>query len=475
MPYLGENAPKLSQVTTARDLLVADALGEYAIAADAAVRPEAIAHLVRPLHDLPQGAALAAGEVATCIALDGSRQETPIMADGSRRATMCYVRVGSVTLDLEARRDLDADRFVNRVRERASRHETVLNYALPGVGISVEGLDPLESWRLATDRMLARCTLTDAALPQPTGFTLSLADALLMLYADAPGEYAEQVPVRRCPVCATDPGTPVGHVGRDGGHCEFCGGVLYLVDALGLDDMFVTNGRENALNSVMNAVERLALVATIELLRRTDPTVLGRTLVVADGPLAAIASIQRLARPILNYLDQVAAGLHTAGLPPMLVVGVEKGGNFASHGQDIAEAIPVGHAMRLPADYIARQITGRSGGRVYGAGHMYGRRFFYRRNDGDLLTVTVPASAGIAPWSKNPASEAWDSYPTLRTVLDVLESLPDLRFPGGVLPLTLAHEVSSIGLSADRVLALLAQQRLGIVQNSRLRVDRRYP
>lgn len=465
MPYAGERGSSLSATSSLTDAIVAEALGEYEVSHAFSIDTSEIAPLTVDVATLP--ASTVATDVAQCISIDGSRQETLLAQDGINRISACYARVGSVTIDLPALRALEKADHIDPVEERATRHETALNYVLPGNGLSLEGMGPADSWRAATDRMLARCAFTDTVLGGDGSHQVTLADALLMLHG-SPGRPANSITVRRCPDCTSL--LDGVKVGRDGGACDQCGAILYLVDALGLDEVFFDNGRENALNAVMSVSERLCLVATIELMRSVNPARLARTLVVADGPLAAIGAIERLTGPMLNYLDAVAEELADSGYDPMLVVGVEKGGNFATHGHQVADAIPRGHAMMLTTDYIARNITGRPGGRDYGVRQMYGRRFFYRRKrDGAVLTLTVPARAGLTPYGQaHGVNETWDAYPTLRTVIEVLEGLTDARLHGAVLPLTYAHQVASITLNAATVLRINGQQRLGIARNTRL-------
>ncbi|GGD09651.1 hypothetical protein [Nocardioides daphniae] len=345
----------------------------------------------------------------------------------------------------------------------------MISYALPGVGLSSVDdtgrvMGTAESWRVACDSMLAECSVAG----------ISLADALLLLHA-SPGDDIEDASLRvgSCPECgAYAPGAEaIGFVGRHGGGCRSCGAVLLLADHLGVDDLLATYGRENALNLVMDFTERLALVATIESVRRRGLDVLAETAIVVDGPLSALWTSERMVRPILAYLDDVSTELERAGLGPLLLVGVEKTGQDVEHAAVVSELIEPGHVMKLPTDYIGTHVTGRTGRPgVYGKDNFYGRRFFYRRRDGHILVVTVPARAGVAPWSTNAVSEQWNSYPSLATTLGLLEELRSDRFEGAIQPLVWAHQESSLALSASQALARLSQDQLGIEQNTRLRI-----
>lgn len=467
MPYHGETASKTKQATTLRDAAVAAALGRYRLTGAELVDPTSIDGLTTDLASLP--VVRDPADVATVLSLDGSRQETPIGNFGNVRATVGFVRVAVASVDLAVQRDVSVAEFVNHQRLAKARAASVLSYALPGVGLSAVDdtgrlMGAAESWRHACNQMLEACHVSG----------VSLAEALVLVHTPAGEDPLEtEIGVNVCPSCdayATAP-AHIGTVGRHGGACHACGEVLLLVDHLGVDDLLATYGRENTLNLMMDITERLTLVATIESLRRKGPDVLSSTAIVVDGPLSALRTSQRMVKPILGYLDTVSTELEQAGLGPLLLIGVEKTGQFVEHAAVISELIEPGHVMALPGDYIATHVTGRTAQRgVYGQANFYGRRFFYRRHDGHMLVVTVPARAGVAPWSKNAISEQWASYPALPTMLALLEELRSDQFPGAVQPLTWAHQESSLPLSASDALGRLAQDELGLEQNTRLRI-----
>lgn len=465
MPYANEVAGRLTHVDTAHDPVVQSALRRFQVVSYDDSYESEVSALTLPVTDLDLP--VRPLDVSRCVGIDGSRQSTDASASGNRRATVWYIRAGLSATDLDGQREIAAAKFVDPAVLSSIQSAHVLSYPMPGSLVSFDGLDMAESWRAAADALLADCTVSDAFTANPTGRSVSLADALMIMHGrpDAP---AAVVKVRKCPVCGDDREFPAP-VTTEGGVCQSCSARLYLADTLGLDAVFNEFSRENAVNSLMNAVERLILVAALELLR-DDPAQFASTLLVADGPLAAIGSINALARPMLSYLDAVGEQQIDSGHSPMLVVGVEKTGDFVDHGRLIADLIEPGHVMRLTDDYIGAHILGKRHRRsAYGSGHMYGRRFFYRRlSDGQLLTLTIPAAAGVAPWSEAPESADWASYPTLRPVIELLEELHSARYEGAVQPLTLAHRSTALGQGLPRAaMTTLTQDALGVVRNSR--------
>lgn len=472
MPYAGETAPVLGAVGTARSQLIADVLATYEVVGDDSNFATELRAACVPLTDLDLP--VEPDSVGLCLSLDGSRQQDVLARpEGGRPVSVGFVRVGGCFLDLDALREIESETLVDPIALARTRRGVAFDYVLPGAGVVARDTSAGESWRKALDSFFAAATVTDGALADPLGIGITLADALLLLHG-RPGAPASRAPIRRCPACGESSRDGLTYVERDGGTCPACKAHLYLTDSLNLDAAIASeNSRENALTVTMNAAERFALIAFLELLRQRSLDELSTTIVVADGPLAAFGPLAPLTRPIRRYIDELGAEVLNATGRPLLLVGVEKSGEFAAHGATIKDFIEPGHVMRMTNDYISTHITGRSwADKPYGAEHLYGRRFFYRRHDGHLLTVTVPAAIGVVPWSLDPESEDWTSYPTLRPVLTLLESLRSNRHEGAVLPLVFAHEVTALPMGTGQsVLTLVGQQGLGLAQNTRLRAD----
>lgn len=474
MPYAGETAGTLAHVTMAKSRLIADVLSQYEIVADDQAFAADVAAACIPLTDLD--APIKAETITRCLSIDGSRQQDVVDNTRTRPVSVGFVRVGGCYTDLVEYRALSTERFIDPAREQGMRKAAIIDYAMPGNGVAFPGLDRPQTWRRALDEFFASSYVTDEILPTPTGVGVSLADAILLLHG-APGAAATRAPIRVCPACGARDHDVLAWVDADGGTCPECKAALYLADSLALSTaMSSESSRENALTVTMNAAERLALVAFIELLLRRSTDELSRTLIVADGPLAAFGPLAAvLTRPMRRYIDQVGDIVWNDTGRPLLLVGVEKSGEFTAHGDSIRNLIPTGHVMRMTNDYIHENITGRSASdKPYGAEHLYGRRFFYRREDGHLLTLTVPAAPGIVPWSLDDESTDWTSYPVLRPVIELLESLRTVRHEGAVAPLVFAHQVSALPMGTGQsVLTLVGQQGLGLSQNTRVRAETR--
>lgn len=478
MPLPGETAGLLSHVATAKSQKIADVLATYEPIGDDPGFEEVVRSHCIPVTDLD--APVKPESITRCLSIDGSRQQDVVDNSGTRPVSVGYVRVGACFTDMDEYRALAGERFIDPARIEAMRIPGILDWVMPGGGVRLRGadLDRTQMWRRAHDDFFAAAVVTDDVLPNPRGVSVSLAEALLLLHG-APGAPATSVDVRTCPECGAFDHHGLAKVTLDGGRCPECGCHLYLPDCLGLSTAMSSEAsRENALTVTMNTAERLALVAFIEVMLRRDPEELSRTLVVADGPLAAFGPLGTpLTRPLRRYIDAVGNILLDETGRPLLLVGIEKSGEFAAHGTSITNLIEPGHAMRLTNEYIHTHVTGRpETNKPYGADYLYGRRFFYRRLDGQMLTLTVPAAVGVVPWTLDDESSDWVSYPVLRPVIELLESMRTQRFEGAVAPLVFAHQVAALPMGTGQsVLTLVGQEGLGLTQNTRVRGETRRP
>jgi hypothetical protein len=185
--------------------------------------------------------------------------------------------------------------------------------------------------------------------------------------------------------------------------------------------------------------------------------VLGSVAFIMDGSLALFGPQAWLHTAILSFLRRSADDLRAAGLAAPVVIGIEKGGQFAEHADAIADRIPPRTVMTLPDDYIYKYIlTFRpAAGATYGRNTYYGQKFFYRTAQGQLLTITVPKIAGEGVHDAR-------AYGNLPTTLLLLDRIGTSLYKDATIPIALAHQFASIPLrTGSRALTLLSRHLLG--------------
>src|SRR5207249_1960264 len=118
----------------------------------------------------------------------------------------------------------------------------------------------------------------------------------------------------------------------------------------------------------------------------------------------------------------------------------------------IGERIPRQCLMLLPDDYIYRHIlTFRpSPNSSFGRDTYYGQKFFYRTDQGQLLTITIPKADQRVVDPHNAGH-----YPILPDTLALLDRIGTTLYEDAVIPVALAHSFASIPLrTGSKVLTL---------------------
>ena len=113
-------------------------------------------------------------------------------------------------------------------------------------------------------------------------------------------------------------------------------------------------------------------------------------------------------------------------------------------------------------DPLIRRVLNRSTGIGHARDDYWGRRFLYRTNDGRIHVLTVPPAAG-PPYDAGFGQSDPAAYPTLPTVLRVLDRTGTRLYRDAVIPIAFAHESAAIPLGVGNdVLTLIAQEKLGM-------------
>ncbi|NYF40930.1 hypothetical protein [Streptosporangium sandarakinum] len=405
------------------------------------------------------------------IAFDGSNQEVEARA-GYPSVRVGYMQIAGVYVNIAQFLNANRSGLVNARELEKSQITQTVNSVLPGSNVHLKGLKGKETWRAELNRSFGESSITDF------GSAFTLTDALMTIHG-APGNPAGQLVLSKCPNCGSA-GTPQQIVTVTGGVCTepLCSTTLYPTDILRTYEDFSEDGENiRPLNVAMNMAERLLLISYIDGFYRVQPQMLSQGLFITDGPLAVYGPSAPMKSRFLAYWNNLCIDLEAKGISVPLLVGIEKNGQFVDHANVIQEHIPDGHVMMLDTPYINTYIVNKEADHHYGKDEFYGRRFIYKTTTGEVLVLSVPRVPGGPPYEKpRPkangeffplVSESFDSYPTLRATLEILDQLQTRLYPNAVIPVALAHSASSLPLGTGHsVLTLLAQRSLGMPENS---------
>ncbi|MEU8194407.1 hypothetical protein AB0C10_11575 [Microbispora amethystogenes] len=468
MPYNQERASRIGHVPTVLSQAIAQAMERWEIPSLEVEEPRHIIERLVPLTDLKRDQR---PDPTFVIAFDGSNQEVEARA-GYPSVRVGYLQIAGVYVNIAQFLSANRTGLVNaRELERSQITQTV-NSVLPGSNVHLRGLQGKDTWRLELARAFSESNITDFGAP------FTLVDALMTIHG-FPGKPAVQLSLSKCPTCGS-PGMPAQVVTATGGICTepLCATSLYVTDVLRAYEDFSEDGENiRPLTIAMNMAERLLLISYIDGFYRVQPQMLAQGLFITDGPLAVYGPTAPIKSRFLRYWEALCANLEAASTPAPLLVGIEKSGQFVDHANRIKDFIPAGHVMMLDSPYINTYIVNKDPEHHYGKDEFYGRRFVYKTSTDEVLVVSVPRVPGGPPYEKphrqlngdftRLQSESFDSYPTLRATLEILDQLQTRLYPNAVIPVALAHSASSLPLGTGRsVLTLLAQRRLGMPEDS---------
>lgn len=442
-----ERASALGHVPTIQHPLVQSGLARYRMPQ---TRTRDTGAINERLID-PQTLDQPAGEIQHAVATDGSWQEVEV--DPAFPSTrVLFMQMGAVIVDLH-KLTTRTGPFANPGAILDAQNASVMASMLPSSNlIHADGVTPPQvAFREEVDQMF-RSNQVEGR---------SLLDVLMAVEAQrtprpVPVGYVE---LTKCPnksVCNQDlRGIPVGSTGAT---CPGCGIALLPTDALRVWEAFNEHGSNvEACGRVMSLAERLISLALLDRIADLRPSMLQKMVYITDGPLALMGEVAPIKRPLLRHLQVVAERLRGQGLGLPVIVGAEKGGQFAEHGQAIREHVPEGLLMVLDDEYTQTYIT--FNGSPHGRDTYYGRHFFYRAITGQMYTITVPPLGSVGAEAHGDFDPA--DYPTLRATCQILDRIGTRLYQDATIPVALAHKYVAYPLvTAGRVLKLHAEEHL---------------
>jgi len=389
------------------------------------------------------------------MSFDGSPHEVAAR-DEHPSTRIGYVQVAAVLVHLDELLRQEQAHLVDPAVIRSATQEALHSMVLPGSNVCRQDMPTVrDSWRAEVYEIFRDYTVEE----------IPLLDVFMLLVGFSDKNAAGSVILARC--SATEGCTARDLiVSRQGTQCQSCKGRVFPTDALRLhEEVSEEHGNATSLGRLMTVLEHVTLVAYLYFLGQRQPRVLGSVGFVLDGPLALFGPQAWLHKPIRVFLNALEVSLAEKNLGCPIVVGIEKGGQFADHAAAIADRIPRRQLMRLPDDYIYRHIlTFRvSPNSAFGQETYYGQKFFYKTSHGQILTITVPQRMPPVTPPDDPTN-----YPMLANTLALLDRLGTSLYEDALIPVALAHSFASIPLrTGSKVLTLLSRELLGLAGGPR--------
>ncbi len=394
------------------------------------------------------------------LAIDGSYTEVDVK-NGYPGAKVGYCTVAGVLIDLALVHKLDIDRPVDPVEFRKTEQAASVDAALPGGNVVTRR----QTSARASFREELYDLFTGIVIDEDARTTLlSTYEALLALKPQSNQQSCPYEESHGCPDRMT--------VASGCTTCRTCGRPVYSTDALRIHERFRdigTNGE--AFGLVMQVIERLLMLHFLRCFEKRD--LLERLTSLAfilDGPLAVFGPPAWLSAAISKELKRLNQMVQATTGKDLLILGIEKSGDFVQHFEDIDETetpgLPLFSARQymLPTDaYIKERILHSDSTKRYGEDTYFGRKFLYKTSSGARIVASIPF---LTEAQDTLGSDDIALYPQFGTQLVLLDRLVSSRFANAVSPLIAANAQAAIPLHlGSKVLTQLAKALLGTAEN----------
>lgn len=396
------------------------------------------------------------------LAIDGSYAEVDV-ATGYPGAKVGYCTAATVLIDLDLIGKLDEYRPVNPVEFRKTEQAACVDRALPGSNIVTRRqTSPRASFREELYDIFVE-TIVD----EDDGTNLlSTYEALLAL---KPSNRPQSCPYKESHGCDGTMIVPAGF-----SKCPACGNPIYSTDALRIHERFNDiGGNGEAFGLVMQVIERLLFIHFMRCFERGN--VLPRLDSLAffvDGPLAVFGPPAWLSAAISTELKRLNKLFRQSTGNDLIIVGIEKTGEFVDHFLTIDETEVPGKALfkaqqyaLLTDDYIKKRIHLSDSKKRYGQDTYFGRKFFYKTKNGAKVVASIPFLNEEQDRIDTDDASLYTRFPVVCSLLD---SVVSSRYVNAVSPLVTAHAHAAIPLHlGSKVLTQLARALLGTAENGK--------
>ena len=404
------------------------------------------------------------------IAFDGSRHETSI-SDQLPSTKVGYIKIGSMLVDMSQFQSLrvNQNRMVDPFRVAAlQNNNSPLTFSLPSANVRWKGKASVrDSFRAVLDQQLYSERTRFIATDPSTSLRTTLFHLASRRPLDDMGTGdANSLKVAKCPSCQEGPITLIDTPSQQ--YCPFCNNEVYPSDVLRIWEE-ITDYQSNieALTRVMSVLEHLLPIHYIRYLLENSITALGSTAFFIDGPLAVFGNSAWIHKSIQKSLYEVNNRLAQAGLPKLVVIGLQKTGQIVDYVDMIKKYIPKNSLFPVSDEYRYQYILGGQPPSKNGFGDetYYGQDVIYKTSSGRVFVFALPYPFE----TKHPR----DQFVIQKTVLANYEELPralrlinnfesDL-YENAVIPIALAHRYTAISLEpGGKVLDLLTRKALSL-------------
>ena len=379
--------------------------------------------------------------ITRVVAIDGSVVAGTI-SNGFPGAEAALMRIAAVVLDLQAMRKPEPNWIPRPSEIRELERCDAVDAVLPGCNVSQAGIK-----HDSPSRYFRRTIFNTMQGTVEDGHE-SLLDTLTAITSNR--ETIEIV----CPVDECNRQVTVCQ-----GMCTcpcFKKESIYQTDGLRIHERFNDIGSNGQVYTLVQQVTEHLVLANILRFCEQEGNVdfVNETGFIIDGPLAIFGSAAWLHTWIQREVQRIHRKCIQEGQAGLLLLGVEKSGQFLEHLKQLdwsdadgeGQVLPVSTAMAPTMEYINRFIVHRPAeAKDFGRQTYYGRKVLYKNNNGQHIAFTTPIVNGA---SANTSCVNLQAFPRLGEALNILDELSTYLYEDGFAPLVRAHAHAAIPLKS---------------------------
>jgi hypothetical protein len=390
------------------------------------------------------------------VASDASKSDAPIN-DKLPSTQVGFLKVSHVLIDMEKYADLidPVNRFVDPFKvAEMHRAASPVTFTMPGSNIRYRGIDNVKHG-------FRRALFDQLTIDRSETKNGQVLARMLLALGD------NNLVVSSCPVCHAQPGA-IFDKGVLTRQCSACEGEIYVTDFLRLHEGISDFGdNSSAMTRMMNAMEHLMLAGFIMQVFDAQPQALSDIAFVMDGPLALFGEPAKLHPRMQRLIFRVNQRLSGMGLPPMLVLGLQKTGAVMDHARLLEKFLPDGVLRVVDDEYRNKFITGTdSPAANFGNETYYGQDFLFKTERGRIFNFAIPypfedkaAEGGIGFEKAKIDLKRYGSL--IERACDLIRHFEMDLYESALVPVALAHRHASISLvPGGKVLDLLVRSGL---------------
>lgn len=382
------------------------------------------------------------------IAIDGDYSKQ-IINNGFPGAEVGYITVSTVVILIEKLKKLKNSRFVDPKLYRETEKPSSIDSLIVGCNVVLNG----ESSAKSTMRRLLFEKFREEKVFSDTETLLETYEAMLKIKRSQGSSNPPKCPHENCDADLKK--------GYGEFKCNSCGGTLFSTDALRLHELMKPVGTNGEMyGQIQETIKKLQL---IHLLRSFEqkPTwfkTLGHIAFFMEGTLAVFSASSWLAKCFRIELTRINQKVKEESDKDLLIMGIERTGNFVNHFADIDTKIDGGEdnfpphsVFLLNNEYIKKNIVlNDSEDYVYLKDTSFGRKFYYKTSSGYRVVPSIATFNNYQAELNTVASQA--QFPRLADCLSLLDKLVSARYNNSVMPLATAHAEATIPLNLGKAI-----------------------